>query len=447
MTERPQTNKENPRPPAVLDRVTKPAGVLPKNIQTWVILGVALLMIVVLAIDTPQRTTPPAERPAELKSVIDPNESRIQEYRRRIEERAQRLAAERARLEQAQQALGAQPEPLADPANSYPPPQYRRERVSRERSSVERDKEERAYQALFASNVAQSFRPKPERKDTPFATQNPPSLSALIPPTAGPDYRQPPLPFYVSASGPVPPSPQQVPNPQSPAEDLAAAQEPIAEENAEPTATKRSRPPALKDTSGADGKHYPLFEGTVLESVLTNRLTGSFAGPVNCMLTEDVYSRDRQRLLIPKGSRILGEVREVDQLGQERLAVVFHRIIMPDGFSLDLDQFQGLNQIGETGLKDKVDRHYLRLFGVSLAIGAIAGLAQAGTRYGNDYSAGDAYRQGVSRSVSASSLQILNRYLNVLPTFTVREGHRIKILLAGDLLVPAYTDHPGPSDF
>ncbi len=82
-----------------------------------------------------------------------------------------------------------------------------------------------------------------------------------------------------------------------------------------------------------------------------------------------------------------------------------------------------------------------------MAIGAIAGLAQAGTRYGNDYSAGDAYRQGVSRSVSASSLQILNRYLNVLPTFTVREGHRIKILLAGDLLVPAYADHPEPADF
>ncbi len=308
MTEKPQTNQENPRPPAVLDRVTKPAGVLPKNIQTWVILGVALLMIVVLAIDTPQRTAPPAEGPAEVKSVIDPNESRIQEYRRRIEERAQRLAAERARLEQAQQSLGAQPEPLADPANSYPPPQYRPERVSRERSSVERDKEERAYQALFASNVAQSYRPKPEQKDTLFATQNPPSLSALIPPTAGPDYRQSPLPFYVPASGPVPPSPQ-VPNPASPAEEVAAAQEPIAEPNAEPTATKRRRPPVLKDTSEADRKQYRLFEGTVLESVLTNRLTGSFAGPVNCMLTEDVYSRDRQRLLIPKGSRILGEVR------------------------------------------------------------------------------------------------------------------------------------------
>ena len=97
-------------------------------------------------------------------------------------------------------------------------------------------------------------------------------------------------------------------------------------------------------------------------------------------------------------------------------------MIMPDGYSVSLDRFQGLNQIGETGLRDKVNRHYLQTFGVSLAIGAIAGLAQANTQYGIDVSGADAYRQGVSSSLSQSSLRILDRYLNILPTFTVREG-------------------------
>jgi len=119
---------------------------------------------------------------------------------------------------------------------------------------------------------------------------------------------------------------------------------------------------------------------------------------------------------------------------------------MPDGFSVNLDQFAAMNQIGETGLRDKVDRHYLQTFGVSIAIGAIAGLAQANTRYGFDVSATDAYRQGVSTSVAQSSLRILDRYLNILPTFTIREGHRIKIYLAGDLLLPAYDRHRIPSD-
>jgi hypothetical protein len=83
------------------------------------------------------------------------------------------------------------------------------------------------------------------------------------------------------------------------------------------------------------------------------------------MVTTNVYSHDRQHVVIPQGSRILGEARRVDNFGQERVAVFFHRIIMPDGYSVSLDQFQGLNQVGETGLKDRVNNHYMKIFGAS----------------------------------------------------------------------------------
>jgi type IV secretion system protein VirB10 len=102
--------------------------------------------------------------------------------------------------------------------------------------------------------------------------------------------------------------------------------------------------------------------------------------------------------------------------------------------------------MGETGLLDQVNHHYLQVFGVSLAIGAIAGLNQATTGVGNDATALDAYRQGVSSSLSQSSLAILDRYLNVLPTFTVLEGHRVKVYLTADVSVPAYDAHPLPGD-
>jgi type IV secretion system protein VirB10 len=52
---------------------------------------------------------------------------------------------------------------------------------------------------------------------------------------------------------------------------------------------------------------------------------------------------------------------------------------MPDGYSLNLDQFKGLNQIGDAGLRDQVNNHYLRIFGTSLAIGALGAIAEAGT--------------------------------------------------------------------
>ena len=104
------------------------------------------------------------------------------------------------------------------------------------------------------------------------------------------------------------------------------------------------RPAANPNLS--NGKTYTIFEGTFLETVLVNRLDGDFNGPVICMMTNDVYSEDRQHLLIPAGSKLMGETKRVDAFGQTA-AVSFHRLIMPDGYSLDLDHFQGLNQIGE----------------------------------------------------------------------------------------------------
>ncbi len=448
MTETPTPDRTDPGPPTLRDRVKHPPGVLPKNVQTWVILGVALLMIAILALETPRKRDTEAEGIEGRPAVVDPNERRIQEYRRRIEEHAQRLAAERARLEQAQLRSDPMPEPLPAPPESYGSPYFQQPPARPERNAmtaIERDKEERAYNAPFASNVALSYRQGQFRERTApsVSAQNHLTQPSAPYPYAGPAHLDPSFPFYPFGAGPVPPAQQGLPtNLHVP----TGAESPEATSSTPSTQSTSSTVAEPANPRASPEKHYRLFEGTILEAVLTNRLTGSFAGPVNCMLTENVYSHDRQTLLIPKGSRILGEVRQVDHFGQERLAVVFHRLIMPNGYSLDLGQFQGLNQIGETGLKDQVNRHYLRVFGVSLAIGAIAGLAQAGTRYGDDYSAGDAYRQGVSRSVSASSTRILDRFLNVLPTFTIREGHRIKIHLAGDLLVPAYAGHERPPE-
>jgi type IV secretory pathway VirB10-like protein len=159
-----------------------------------------------------------------------------------------------------------------------------------------------------------------------------------------------------------------------------------------------------------------------------------------------MYSHDRMRLLIPQGTRVLGTVSRVEAQGQQRLAVAFHRLIMPDGYSVSLEKLPGLSQQGETGLLDQINHHYMQVFGVSLAIGAIAGLSQANTQYGANATATDAYRQGVANSLSQTSLNILDRYLNVLPTFTVREGHRIKVYLTADLALPAYENHRMASD-
>ncbi len=205
--------------------------------------------------------------------------------------------------------------------------------------------------------------------------------------------------------------------------------------------------PTHYDVNSATGKPYRLFEGYIIETVLTNRINGVFAGPVNCMVTTDVYAHDNRTLLIPQGSRVLGKVNAVVNGNQQRLFVAFHRIIMPDGYSVSLDQFTGLNQVGETGVRDLVNHHYLQIFGTSLALAAIGGVAQIGNGYGGyGYDPMVVMRSGISQSMAENSSRVLDHFLNQLPTFIVRERARIKIYLAGDLLMPAYQNHTMPGD-
>jgi type IV secretion system protein VirB10 len=220
----------------------------------------------------------------------------------------------------------------------------------------------------------------------------------------------------------------------------AAAPPTAAAGVASPTAATAASPSATvasgTSAATADGKDR-LTEGTVIETVLINRLDGTFAGPVTCLVTTPVYSQDRQRVLIPAGARVLGSAAPVQSWGDTRLAVSFHRLVMPDGQSVTLDRFKGLDQIGDTGLKDQVDRHYLQVFGASIAIGALSGLAQFGTTAG--YAPSDfenEYRQAAGASLAASAGRVLDRYLNVLPTITIREGYRIKIYLTAALDLP-----------
>ena len=134
--------------------------------------------------------------------------------------------------------------------------------------------------------------------------------------------------------------------------------------------------PAEVNINSATGQPYVVYEGTLIETALMNRLDGDASGPVKVLVTNPVYSHDHQHVLIPDGTVVLGETHKIGTTGfghQRRLAVVFHRMIMPDGYSVDLDQFLGLNQIGETGLKDKVNNHYFQIFGSSIALGSLPG--------------------------------------------------------------------------
>lgn len=188
---------------------------------------------------------------------------------------------------------------------------------------------------------------------------------------------------------------------------------------------------------------YTLPEGMVIDCALVNDLNGEFAGPVQVQVSEDVYAPGTRTLLIPQGARVLGETSKVSGFGQQRLAVSFHRILIGTGpgmYSVSLDKgTPGLDQEGATALHDKVNGHYLSIFGASLAIGAVGGLAQIGNGYsGFGYSPSTEFRNGVSQSMAQSSDQVLSRFLNRMPTIRIRPGTRVTIYITGDLQIPEY---------
>jgi type IV secretory pathway VirB10-like protein len=423
------------RPRSVLrSQAGKPTGVLPRNAQAMAIAAISAVMVAAIAFSGPGSKTPAKRAPLPIPGATDPNQARIAEYRSRLDEESRRLAAEQAQvLEARRQFANATGNP--SPKTESSPAAGTNSPSVTEENNIDNDRRRRAYLSLFASNVALTY-----RKDSLGQTSVTPSPGENLQPThSGTAY----LPVPSLSDGRArreSPAPADLPAGQ---DENAAAHPEVADPDTSVRGTQQDQGADLKRSRG---KTYRMFEGTVLETVLTNRLNGSFSGPVNCMLTTNVYSHDQQQLLIPQGSRVLGEARRVTMLGQERLAVFFHRLVMPDGYSLNLDKFEGLNQIGETGLQDQVNHHYGQVFGMSLAIGAIAGFAQANNNGGVFQSSTDAYREGVASSLSQSSLHVLDRYLNILPTVTIREGHRIKIYLAGDLLVPAVDNHLMPED-
>ena len=176
-----------------------------------------------------------------------------------------------------------------------------------------------------------------------------------------------------------------------------------------------------------------VYEGSFIEAVLVTQLNGDFPGPVLASVAVPFYSADRQRIVIPRGARVIGSASAVAGQDQERLAVGFHRLIFPDGRWVSLE-FRGMNQIGEGALKDQVNRHYLSMFASVGAVGIMSGLTLRGS---NPYGGGmEGVRAGAGQGLAQGATSILDRFLNRLPTITIRAGHRLRIWLTSDVLVP-----------
>ena len=217
-----------------------------------------------------------------------------------------------------------------------------------------------------------------------------------------------------------------------------AAAGPPAAQN-QPPAHSPEHPATV--TTPADPEGFErIYEGSFLEGALITQLSGDFPGPALAQVSVPFYSSDRQRILIPRGARAIGTAQAVTNRDQTRLAVGFHRLIFPDGRWVSL-KFEGLDQVGTTALEDKVNRHYVQMFAAAGAVGILSGLTLQGS---NPYAGGQqGFRAGAGQGFGQAATQIMQRFLNRLPTITIRAGHRLRIWFTADVLIPAKTNPQG----
>jgi type IV secretion system protein TrbI len=183
---------------------------------------------------------------------------------------------------------------------------------------------------------------------------------------------------------------------------------------------------------------YVVQAGSVIPAALITGVRSDLPGQVTAQVTENVYDSPTGRyLLIPQGSKLIGVYDSQVAFGQDRLLLVWTRLIIPNGRSIVLERQPGADPQGFIGLEDEVDQHWGRL-AMGAVLSTVIGIGAELGSNANDSAIASALRQGSSNSLSQSGQQITQRNLNIQPTMTIRPGFPVRVLINRDLVLAAY---------
>lgn len=183
---------------------------------------------------------------------------------------------------------------------------------------------------------------------------------------------------------------------------------------------------------------YEVLAGTVISASLLMGLNSDLPGLVTAQVTENVYDSVTGRtLLIPQGARLTGNYDSVVAFGQSRALLVWQRIVMPDGSSIQIDNLPATDTAGYAGLEDEVDYHtWSILKGIALStLLGVGGQVSFGTQQSNLV---QAIRESTQESTNQAGQRIVQKELNIQPTLTVRPGWPLRVVVHKDLVLRPY---------
>lgn len=191
-------------------------------------------------------------------------------------------------------------------------------------------------------------------------------------------------------------------------------------------------------------------EGTLIPGILETAIVSDLPGQVRAIVSQDVYSFDGRRVLIPTGTRLIGEYQSEITRGQTRIFVVWTRMLRDDGVSVRLNSI-GADSLGRSGLTGRVDKKFRERFGAAILLSVVGAGASYLTGYGSQTASGDSddaqnaeelARETLAQTFSDMANQTLGDSLRIPPTISVSQGERIFVFVRQDLDFSAMYQDP-----
>ncbi|TNM65310.1 type IV secretion system protein VirB10 [Aliirhizobium smilacinae] len=193
-----------------------------------------------------------------------------------------------------------------------------------------------------------------------------------------------------------------------------------------------------------------IAEGTLIPGIIETAVNSDLPGQIRAVTAEDVYSFDGRRVLIPTGTRLIGEYQSEITRGQKRIFVVWTRLIRNDGVTVRLNSI-GSDNLGRSGLTGHIDNKFRERFGAAIMLSIVGAGASYLTGYGSDAATGDSEdaerakelaRETIARTFSTMANTVLSENLKIQPTINIAQGERIFVYVRQDLDFSAFYDDP-----
>lgn len=190
------------------------------------------------------------------------------------------------------------------------------------------------------------------------------------------------------------------------------------------------------------GQKYEVKTGAVIPGIIVTGINSDLPGNIIAQVSQSVFdSATGNHLLLPQGAKLFGVYDSRVIYGQERVLVAWNRVVFPDGSAVPLGAMPGSDMSGYAGYTDKVNNHYLRIFGSAILMSMISGgMAYTMDTLDNSNSDSDnptlqnEMGSALAAQLGQATLQLLQKNLNIKPTLEIRPGYQFNVIVTRDLV-------------